>query len=161
VLEMAFGGSEAVVTTLGRVSVPAAALGVAVTRHGYAVAAKSLSSLTSRSYSATNETGGNTGSSGSNNPYGAKGKPDHQQKVKELTEKAKSENPNKNIVTEKKIQVEGSNRRPDVQAVDPKTNKTTKIYEAERHPNSKRNVAREAEYKRLEIPNETHKVGGN
>lgn len=95
------------------------------------------------------------------NPYGAKGKPDHQEKVKELTKKAEAENPGKDIVTEKKIQTEGSNRKPDVQVVDPKTGKTEKVYEAERKPNSARNQKREEEYKRLGIPNETHKVGGN
>jgi RHS repeat-associated protein len=94
------------------------------------------------------------------NPDGAKGKPDHQGKVKELSEKAKSENPGMDVVQEKKIQLEGSNRRPDVQVVDPKTGKTIKVYEAERKPNSQRNKAREAEYKKLNVPNETHRVGG-
>lgn len=32
------------------------------------------------------------------NPYGSKGKPDHQEKVKELQEKAKVENPGKDII---------------------------------------------------------------
>jgi len=94
------------------------------------------------------------------NPDGAKGRPDHQEKVKELSEKARFENPGMDVVQEKKIQVEGSNRRPDVQVVDPKTDKTIKVYEAERKPNSQRNKAREAEYKKLNVPNETHKVGG-
>ena len=94
------------------------------------------------------------------NPYGAKGKPDHQAKVEELRGKAEKENPGMKVVTEKKIQAEGSNRRPDVQVIDPKTGKTVKIYETERHPESKRNQQREAEYKRLKIPYETHKVGG-
>ena len=95
------------------------------------------------------------------NPYGAKGKPDHQEKVQELAEKAKAENPDKKILTEKKIQVEGSNRKPDVQVVDPQTDKTEKIYEAERKPNSSRNQKREEEYKKLGVPYETHKLGGN
>lgn len=93
------------------------------------------------------------------NPNGAKGKPDHQAKVKELEEKAKAENPDKDVVTEKKIKKEGSNRRPDVQVVDPQTGETEKVYEAERKPNSTRNKKREEEYKRLNIPNETHPVG--
>ena len=58
-----------------------------------------------------------------------------------------------------KIKNESSNRKPDVQVVDPVTGKTTKVYEAERKPNSKRNKDREAEYNKLNIPNETHKVG--
>ena len=81
--------------------------------------------------------------------------------MKELSEKAKVDNPGMDIVTEQKIKLEGSNRRPDVQVVDPKTGTTTKVYEAERRPASSRNTNREAEYKRLGIPNETHKVGGN
>ena len=93
------------------------------------------------------------------NPDGAKGKPDHQEKVQELGEKARSENPGKDVIQEKKIQVEGSNRRPDVQVVDPKTGKTVKVYEAERKPQSQRNIKREEEYKKLNIPNETHQVG--
>ncbi len=93
------------------------------------------------------------------NPYGSKGKPDHQAKVDELGKKAKEDNPDMDILQERKIQGHDSNRRPDVQVVDPKTGKTTKIYEAERKPNSSRNKKREAEYKRLNIPNETHKVG--
>ena len=63
------------------------------------------------------------------------------------------------IVTERKIQGHDSNRRPDVQVVDPNTKQATKIYEAERRPESTRNKKREEEYKRLNIPNETHKVG--
>jgi len=93
------------------------------------------------------------------NPYGSKGKPDHQAKVDELAKKAEADNPGMDIVREKKIQRHDSNRRPDVQVVDPKTGKTTKVYEAERRPESTRNKNREAEYNRLNIPNETHRVG--
>jgi len=93
------------------------------------------------------------------NPDGSKGKPDHQEKVKELAKKAEAENPGKTILQEKKIQDERSNRRPDVQVVNPETGKTEKIYEAERRPNSSRNKKREAEYEKLKIPFETHKVG--
>jgi RHS repeat-associated protein len=94
-----------------------------------------------------------------NNPYGSKGKPDHQAKVDELVEKAKTENPGMDIVRERKIQRHDSNRRPDVQVVDPKTGTTTRVYEAERRPESTRNKKRESEYNRLNIPNETHRVG--
>lgn len=93
------------------------------------------------------------------NPDGAKGKPDHQGKVQELAEKAKAENPGQEVVQEKKIRADGSNRRPDVQVVDPETGKTTQVYEAERKPNSTRNKKREAEYDKLGIKHETHKVG--
>jgi hypothetical protein len=37
--------------------------------------------------------------------------------------------------------------------------KTRKIFEAERHPERKRNINRETEYQNLGIPNETLKVG--
>ncbi|OKS85677.1 DUF6443 domain-containing protein [Mucilaginibacter polytrichastri] len=93
------------------------------------------------------------------NPDGAKGKPDHQEKVQELAEKAKAEHPGSEIIQEKKIRLDGSNRRPDVQVVDPKTGKTTKVYEAERKPNSSRNKKRQAEYDKLGVDHETHKVG--
>jgi RHS repeat-associated protein len=95
------------------------------------------------------------------NPFGSKGKPDHQSKVGELKQKAVDENPGMEIVTEQKIRVDGSNRRPDVQVVDPHTGNTTKVYEAERRPNSARNKKREAEYDKMNISHETHKVGGN
>jgi RHS repeat-associated protein len=93
------------------------------------------------------------------NPYGSKGKPDHQEKVDELESKARSEYPDADIWREKNIQHPGSKRRPDIQDVDPKTNGVIKIYEAERLPNSLRNRLREAEYDTLKIPHETHKVG--
>ncbi len=96
------------------------------------------------------------------NPYGAKGKPDHQAKVLELREKAMKENPGMEVIIERKINIEGSDRRPDVQVRDPRQNgKTIKVYEAERNPNSRRNLKREEEYRRLGIPFETHKVGEN
>lgn len=90
------------------------------------------------------------------NPYGSKGKPDHQIKVKELVEQARGElRPGERLFQEGKIQIEGSNRRPDVQIIGP-DGKTRKIFEAERNPGSKRNRLREEEYNRLGIPNETH-----
>ena len=93
------------------------------------------------------------------NPYGSKGKPDHQQKVEALVEKAKSEaGPHEKVERESKIKGHDSNRRPDVQIVDEK-GKARKVFEAERHPGSKRNHEREAEYDKLGIQHETHKVG--
>jgi len=90
------------------------------------------------------------------NPYGSKGKPDHQAKVEELAKKAEGElKEGEKLVREKGIQLEGSNRRPDVQIVD-KDGKTRKVFEAERHPNRKRNRTREAEYDSLGIEQETH-----
>jgi len=91
------------------------------------------------------------------NPYGSKGKPDHQAKVDELAKKAEGElQPGEKVVRERKIQGhEDSNRRPDVQIVD-EHGKARKIFEAERKPGSARNKAREAEYDRLKIPHETH-----
>lgn len=93
------------------------------------------------------------------NPFGARGKPDHQDKVKEPTKKAKSEaKEGEQVLTERKVQGHDSNRKPDAQIVD-KDGKTRKIFEAERKPESKRNKNREKEYDNLNIEHETHKVG--
>ena len=90
------------------------------------------------------------------NPYGSKGKPDHQAKVAELVDKADGElGPGERIFQEKGTRGLKSNRRPDVQIID-QNGKTRKIFEAERKPNSQRNKAREAEYDRLGVEHETH-----
>lgn len=95
------------------------------------------------------------------NPDGSKGKPDHQEKVAELKKKAEGETrEGERVLTERKIQRDDSNRNPDVQIVG-EDGKTRKIFEAERRPGSKRNVDREAEYDRIGVEHETHKVGGN
>ncbi len=95
----------------------------------------------------------------SNNPYGSKGKPDHQQKVSELAKKAQKEiKPGETVLQERKIQGQDSRRRPDVQIVD-KNGRTRKVFEAERKPASQRNIKREQEYKKLKVDQETHKVG--
>ena len=86
---------------------------------------------------------------------GSRGHPDHQRRVEDTAEQARRENPNKRVVTERKINHEESNRRPDVQVVNPETNRTERVYEVERNPNSRRNQEREAEYRRLGIPFET------
>lgn len=93
------------------------------------------------------------------NPYGSKGKPDHQEKVRELTKKAQSEaKEGETVLSEKKIQGHDSNRKPDAQIVG-EEGKTRKVSEAERRPESQRNQTREAEYRKLEVEQETHKVG--
>lgn len=93
------------------------------------------------------------------NPDGSKGKPDHQGKVAELVKKAQSETkPGEQVLSEKKIQRQESKRRPDVQIVG-KDGKARKVFEAERRPNSQRNIKREEEYKKLGIEQETPKVG--
>ncbi len=92
------------------------------------------------------------------NPFGSKGKCDHQAKVEELKSLAEKEiKPNEQVLTEKKIHVEGSNRRPDVQILD-ENNKTRKVFEAERYPNRQRNKSREEEYQRLNVEYETHSL---
>lgn len=102
------------------------------------------------------ENAGNVARKTTKNPYGAKGKSDHQNKVQELSNKANSEaQAGERVEVEKKIKVEGSNRHPDVQIIGT-DGKTRKIYEAERHPGSKRNRLREEEYKRLNIEFETY-----
>jgi RHS repeat-associated protein len=103
-----------------------------------------------------NEQMGLVQSSSPPNPYGSPGKPDHQQKVDELTEKAKSETqPGEKVLNNKQLQGHDSKRRPDVQIVD-RQGKARKALEAERRPSSSRNKKREAEYDRLNIPHETH-----
>jgi len=96
-----------------------------------------------------------------NNPYGSKGKPDHQQKVNELEKKAQSETkPGERVIRERKIQGQDSRKRPDVQIVN-RNGKARKVFEAERKPTSNRNIKREKEYKKLGVEQETHKVGNN
>ena len=96
---------------------------------------------------------------GSPNPYGSKGNPDHQQKVKDLEKQAQQEaKPGETVLTERKIQGHDSNRRPDVQIVD-ESGKAREIKEAERKPSSTRNKKREAEYDKLGVNHQTHKVG--
>jgi len=91
------------------------------------------------------------------NPFGSKGKPDHQAKVDELAEKARGETGSGDtVLTERGIQGHpSSSRRPDVQIVGP-DGKVRKIFEAERYPNRKRNRDRETEYDSLGIDHETH-----
>lgn len=92
------------------------------------------------------------------NPDGQNGKQDHKDKVRELVSQAESElQDGEEVLENKKIRGEDSNRRPDVQIVDKEGN-TRKVFEAERKPNSRRNVEREAEYDRLGIEHETHSL---
>ncbi len=93
------------------------------------------------------------------NPYGSKGKPDHQEAVDRLGDKARSEaGPRETVLREKQVQGhDGVTRRPDVQIVD-KDKRTRKAYEAERKPDSKRNKEREADYDEHGIEYETHPV---
>jgi RHS repeat-associated protein len=92
----------------------------------------------------------------SSNPYGSRGKPDHQQKVDDLNKQAQKEaKPGETVLRERKIQGHDSNRRPDGQIVD-KNGRTRKVFEAERKPHSKRNINRQNEYKKLKVDQETH-----
>ncbi|MCG2618207.1 hypothetical protein LZZ85_28185 [Terrimonas sp. NA20] len=150
---MAGGGTLATVGSGGvsaPASVPVAATGVAVATHGIFTAGNAADNFANQN--------GRVNTSG-NNPYGSKGKPDHQQKVSDLQKKAQSEaKAGETVVTERKINNSNSNRRPDVQIVD-QNGQTRKVFEAERKPQSQRNVKREAEYKQLGLQQETHKVG--
>jgi hypothetical protein len=93
------------------------------------------------------------------NPHGSKGKQDHQDKVAELEEKAISElNPGERALREQKALNPDINRFPDVQIVN-EDDRIRKAFEAERHPNRKRNQKREEEYDSHDIENETHGVG--
>jgi RHS repeat-associated protein len=98
----------------------------------------------------------NSSSGTSPNPYGSPGKPDHQEKVRDLNKQAQKEaKPGETVLQERKIQGHDSRRRPDVQIVD-KNGKARKVFEAERKPNSQRNLNREKEYKKLKVDQETH-----
>ncbi len=106
-------------------------------------------------------TGGNGKSAP--NPHGQHGKQDHKDKVGELVDKAQKEaKEGQQVLTGQQIQGVNSTRKPDVQIVDILENgkmKSSKVFEAERQPNSKRNKEREKEYEKLGIENETHGVG--
>ncbi|WP_172724550.1 RHS repeat-associated core domain-containing protein [Neorhizobium tomejilense] len=93
------------------------------------------------------------------NPFGAKGKLDHQQKVDDLFRQAEKEaKPGEVVLREQAVSGYDTGRRPDVQIRD-ENGRTVAIKEAERNPNGKRNRDREAEYDRLGIPNQTYGVG--
>jgi hypothetical protein len=59
------------------------------------------------------------------------------------------------VLKERKVQGHNSGRMPDVQIVE-EEGKTRRVYEAERNPDGKRNVDREAEYDGLGLKHETH-----
>jgi hypothetical protein len=87
---------------------------------------------------------------------GTAGHPDHLLKVSELEQQALLEaGPGERVLVQRQIQNRASTRVPDVQIVDP-SGRTRKVFEAERLPNSSRNFEREAEYRRLGLPFETH-----
>lgn len=93
------------------------------------------------------------------NPFGSRGKPDHRATIEHLKDIAKKEFPDHKIEVETQIHLPNSNRKPDVQAVDPTSDTTVKVWEAQRDPNSKYNKTREAEYTALGVEHETHAVG--
>lgn len=94
------------------------------------------------------------------NPHGSKGKPDHQDAVTKLGDKARSETkPGETVLQERKIQGHDSRRKPDQQIVD-KDGKTRKTFEAEREPDSKRVTDKLEEYKKLGIECEVSDLKG-
>jgi len=105
---------------------------------------------------AAKNVGGILNAMSTRNPHGSPGAPDHQQKVGELVDKAKGEaKPGETVESNKQVKGVDSTRRPDAQIVNAE-GRTRKVFEAERRPNSPRNKKREAEYKKLKLPNETH-----
>jgi len=93
------------------------------------------------------------------NPCGCKGKPDHQAVVAKLAEKARTElRPGERVGVGTKMRGYDITRFPDVQIIGA-DGKTRKVFEADRNPTGRRNRAREQEYDRLEVENETHGVG--
>lgn len=102
---------------------------------------------------------GETATKTARNPYGSKGKPDHQMSVREGRQRAEAElREGEQVLTEKKIQHPDSNRIPDNQIVT-KEGTTRKIFESERHPTRQRHRDRQAEYDGLGIEHETLPVG--
>ncbi|MCI0403172.1 MAG: hypothetical protein L0212_06570, partial [Acidobacteria bacterium] len=92
------------------------------------------------------------------NPYGSKGKPDHQRAVERVVNKAKAEaKPGEQVLRERKVQGHDLNRKPDAQIVGT-DKKTRKVFEAERRPNSQYHQKREADYKNCGIKCDTQQV---
>ena len=86
---------------------------------------------------------------------GSKGHPDHQAKVEQLGEKARSEAAaGERVLQERRIQGHDSGRIPDQQIVGA-DNKTRKVFEAERQPKSKRYKRKLEEFDELVIEHET------
>jgi hypothetical protein len=82
-------------------------------------------------------------------PYGCVGDPDHATVVDQLYQEALQEvGPGEVVLQQRAIRGLDSARIPDVQIVG-EDNITRKVFEAERMPNSNRNVLGEAEYERL------------
>ncbi len=135
------------------VGVPLNVASAGVIAHGATVVGLGVKNLTGAVFkNSTDDTGGVP------NPNGSKGKPDHQAKVDELNATARGEaRTGEQVLRERKIQGQDSNRRPDVQIVD-KNGRARKVFEAERRPNSTRNRRREKEYDRLGVEQETHRV---
>jgi RHS repeat-associated protein len=92
------------------------------------------------------------------NPHGSVGAPDHQEGVAkaadELQDRAQD---GQTVLSNKKIRVDGSARRPDAQLVG-SDGKTVQVIEVERQPESARNLQREAEYDRLGVQHETRPI---
>lgn len=90
------------------------------------------------------------------NPDGCNGKQDHQDQVRDLSDKHRAEAAEgEQVLENKRIRGFDSRRRPDVQTVGP-DGRTKSISEAERNPGSARNINRQNEYNRLGVPNKTH-----
>jgi hypothetical protein len=62
---------------------------------------------------------------------------------------------------QKKLDIDGVNRFPDIQVIDPNTGKVVKIIEVQRDLGSKYHLNRLEEYDRLGIPYEVKPVPSN
>ncbi len=78
--------------------------------------------------------------------YGSKGKPDHQEAVKNLKKQLEEERIGFEIVKEKKIRIDGCTRRPDISVYD-KDGNLVEVFEVERRPKGKYHQDRIDEYK--------------
>jgi len=95
------------------------------------------------------------------NPYGSRGKPDHQKEVARQREVAREEaGPGETVLREKKASGMDVDRRPDVQTRD-SSNRTVRVREVERQPDSKRVQDKRTDYERNGIHCDVVDCNGN
>ena len=95
------------------------------------------------------------------NPYGAKGKPDHQREVARQERIAREEaGPDETVVRERKASGMDVDRRPDVQTLD-SSGRTVRVREVERQPESRRVQDKKADYERNGVQCDVVDCDGN
>lgn len=95
------------------------------------------------------------------NPYGSKGKPDHQREVARQADIARKEaGPGETVMRQKKASGMDVDRRPDVQTRD-RSGDTVRVREVERQPDSRRVQDKRADYERNGIKCDIVDCNGN